>query len=148
MTSTYALQTQPRRLGDLLIFEMHSGYQRASAPVKNASGSAVDITDPIGYPLKTDGSGGYALAFAGDEGSIIGLCLHGNELSIAAGVYTAFNIPILIRGPAILNYSQGIPTLDAAGGSFNITTIIATLKALSPPMISYAEPTLQTTQTS
>jgi len=146
--TTYALQTQPRRLGDLLIFEMHSGYQRASAPVKNASAAAVDITDPLGYPVKTDGAGGYALAFAGDEASVIGLILFMNELSIGVGVYTPFNVPILIRGPGILNYSQGLPTLDAAGASFNITTIVSTLKAISPPLISYAEPTLQATQSS
>lgn len=148
MTSSYPTQTQPRRLGDLLVFELHPGYQRESAYIKNASGSAVDITDPLGYPLKTDGAGGYELAFSGDEGSVIGLVLYEKEMSIAAGARMPVPIPVLTRGPAILNYSAGLPTLDAAGAAFTISTIIATLKALSPPMISLAEPTIQSTQTS
>lgn len=147
MTATFPVQTQPRRIGDLVIYELHTGYQRVSAKIKNGSGSAVDILDPVGYPLKSDGSGGYALAFAGDEGSVIGLALWMHELSIAAGVYTSFVIPVLIRGPAVLDYTQGLPLLDAAGGSFTISTIVTTLKALSPPIIPLAEPTIQTTQT-
>lgn len=148
MTSTYPTQSQPRRLGDLLIYEMHPGYQRVSATVKNGSGSAVDITDPIGYPVKSDGSGGYSLAFAGDEASVIGLILFGNELSIAAGVYTSFQVGILVRGPAIVDYTGGLPTADAAGSNFTISTIVTTLKALSPPIMPYAEPTIVATQTS
>jgi len=148
MTATYPIQNQPRRLGDLLIFELHPGYQRVSAVVKNGSGSAVDITDPVGYPVKTDGAGGYALAFAGDEAGVLGLLLWMHELSIAAGVATTYQVPILVRGPAILDYTGGIPALDAAGAAFTISTILTTLKALSPPMVPLAEPTISVTQTS
>lgn len=148
MAATYPIQNQPRRIGDLLIYELHPGYQRVSALVKNGSGSAVDIIDPVGYPVKSDGSGGYALAFAGDEGSILGLLLWMHEISIAAGVYTVQPLPILVRGPAVLDYTAGLPATDAAGASFTISTILTTLKALSPPMVPLAEPTISATQTS
>lgn len=147
MASTYPTQTQPRRLGDLLIWEPHSGYCRKSVTIKNASGSAVDILDPVGYPLKLVSSV-YELAFAGDEASVVALLLYQNEINLAAGATTLFNVGIIVRGPVILNYSQGLPTVDAAGAAFTISTIVTALAALSPPMIAYAEPTIQATQTS
>lgn len=147
MASTYPTQTQPRRLGDLLIWEPHSGYCRKSVTIKNAGGSAVDILDPVGYPLKLSGSI-YELAYAGDEASVVALLLYQNEISLAAGATTLFNVGIIVRGPVILNYSQGLPTVDAAGSAFTISTIVTALAALSPPMIAYAEPTIQATQSS
>lgn len=147
MASTYPTQTQPRRLGDLLIWEPHSGYCRNSVNIKNASGSAVDITDPVGYPLKVS-AGVYELAFAGDEANVVALLLYQNEISLAAGASTLFPVGIIVRGPVILDYSAGLPTLDAAGAAFTISTIVTALAALSPPMIAYAEPTIQTTQSS
>ena len=148
MPSTFPTQSQPRRLGDLLIAEFHPSYNRASAYVYNGSGSAVDILDSLGYPVKSDGSGGYALAFSGDEGSVLGLILFQHEIKLAGTTRATFLVPILVRGPAIIDYSGGIPLLDAAGGSFNITTINTTLKALSAPILPFAEPSISVTQTS
>lgn len=145
--STFPMQTQPRRLGDLVIFELHPGYTRVSATVKNGSGSAVDILDPVGYPLKSDGSGGYALAFAGDESSVIGLLLWMHEVNPAAGVYTTQPMSILTRGPVVIDATMGIPVNDAAGSAFNVATIISTLKALAPPIIAINEPAIIQTQT-
>ena len=147
MAATFPVQTQPRRIGDLVIFELHPGYDRVSATVKNGSGSAVDILDPVGYPLKSDGSGGYALAFAGDEASVIGLLLWMHEVNPAAGVYTPQPLPILTRGPVLIDATMGIPVNDAAGSAFNVATIISTLKALSPPIIAINEPAIVQTQT-
>lgn len=147
---TYPLQTQKRMLGGLLLWDSHPMFCRDTAVngIKNGSGAAVDITDPLGYPVKSDGSGGYSLAFAGDEANVIGLVLWEAELSIAAGQYGISPIPILVRGPAVINYTYGIPTVDGAGNSFNITTIVNTLEAISPRIQCLAEPTIVATQIS
>lgn len=148
MASTYPTQTQARRIGDLLIWEPHPGYTSVSALIKNLGGTNADITDPLGYPLKTDGSGGYALAYSGDESSIIGLLLFMHELVIAASTgVSAFPVRVLVRGPVLID-PVNIAVNDVAGSAFNNTTIQTTLKALSPPMIMLTEPAIVATQTS
>lgn len=149
MASTYPTQSQPRRLGDLIVFELHPGYDRISALVKNTSGAAVDLLDPVGYPVKAGGTGYYDLAFAGDEGSVIGLILFMNELSIGATTgYSVTQVPVLVRGPVVIDPYSGIPASDGAGSAFTLATIITSLAALSPPIISISEPSITAQQTS
>lgn len=148
MASTFPTQTQPRRIGDLVLWEPHVGYTRVSAFIKNAGGSAVDLLDPLGYPVKSDGSGGYELAYSGDEASVIGLILFMNEIKLIATTgITTFKVPVLVRGTVLIDPANIVGT-DAAGGTFNTTTIKSTLAAISPPIISLAEPAIQTTQSS
>lgn len=148
MASTFPTQTQPRRIGDLLVWEPHPGYTRVSALIKNLGGTAADILDPVGYPVKSDGSGGYALAYAGDEASVIGLILFMNEIVIAASTgVSAFKIDVLVRGPVLID-PNNIVTTDIAGSAMTLTTIETALKGLSPPMVLMSEPSIVATQTS
>lgn len=144
----FAVQTQPRRLGDLQIAEWHPGYCRVSATVKNAGGTTYTVNDPLGLPVQSDGSGGYELVYAGSESSTIGLILWEAPVTFTTAVYTPYPLPILVRGPIVIDYSFGLPVNDPAGSAYTIATIITALKALSPPFVPLAEPTLQTTQTS
>lgn len=148
MASTWPTQTQNRRIGDLILWEPHPGYTRVSAFIKNLGGTNADITDPVGYPVKTDGSGGYALAYAGDEASVIGLIIFMHELVIAAtsGV-SVVPVPVLVRGEALINPAI-IVAADVAGSSFNNTTIQTALKGLSPPIEMMTAPAIVATQTS
>lgn len=144
---TYPLQTQNTRIGDVIIFELTPEYNRVSALVKNGGAAAVDILNPMGFPVKSDGAGGYAIAYAGDEASVIGMIVFMKELAIGIGVYSAFTVPILVRGPAVIDISS-VPTQDAAAspGTFNLTTLATTYKGLN--IIPYTEPSIVATQTS
>lgn len=145
--ATYPVQTQNTRHGDILIFELTPEYNRVSAKVKNGGAAAVDILDPMGFPVKSDGAGGYAIAYAGDEASVIGLIIFNKELAIVNAQYSLFAVPIIVRGPAVFDASN-LPLLDAAAapGTFNQATLQSTLKALN--IIPLVEPAIVATQTS
>lgn len=137
--------SQKQRLSDVLLWEVSPLFCRASAKVKNGSGANVDILDPTGYPVKSDGIGGYALAFAGDEANVIGLLMFNDEFTVNAGLYSATLLPVLVRGPAVYDPLQ-LPANDAAGAAFNNATLQTALKTLN--FVAKSEPSTQYTQTS
>lgn len=147
MTAQSTVFSEKNRLGDLIIAEFHEAYNRVSALVTGAAGVAVDLLDCTGYPVKSNGSGGYQLALAGDEASIIGLLLDRRELIVAASpAVSARPVDIIVRGPAV--YNPGLlPVNDAnpTPGTFNQATLQSTLKSLN--LIPITESGIEYTQT-
>jgi len=136
--------TSKKKQGDLLIAFFHQGFNFDSAKVKNAGGGTVTITDPLGYPLKTDGAGGYALALAADAANVIGLIISPQTtITLAAGASTTRPCQILARGPAVLD-KQMLPTLDLAGAAITLATLVTALQALQIRFMT--EPVTSSTQ--
>lgn len=133
-----------RVLHDLIRDEVCAPYNMEAMPIRNTTGTDIPkIIDPVGYPLKAVSSGGYVLALAGDEASVVALLCE--ELPIIidlpTGTNSAKKYPILARGPMVC-VIDGIPPLDIAGGTFDRNAIAAALLTqnivvrLSPPTVS------------
>jgi hypothetical protein len=142
--------TSPRKLGDLVIWEAYQDYCRESGTIENSSAVAatLEATDPVGYPLKSDGSGGYAFAEAGDEANVIGLLLAQETIPVVASggaARTGNPYAILARGPAIVNEDQIVVADIIDGSAMTLATIKTALAALD--IVCRAEPTKSSTQT-
>jgi hypothetical protein len=121
-----AITTLDRRNSDVFIETQSRNYGFVSASIKNANGSAVDISkyDMIGYPVKLV-SGQWTLAIAGtDEGTVDGLVFDPQEgLALANNGISARKFTIMLRGPAVVNLSNIV-------AGFTKATLAATLLAL------------------
>lgn len=143
--------SEKKTIGDLIRMEFnpHGGYTRVQAKVYNRNASAITISDPVGYPVKADGTvaGAYKLAFYGDESTVVGLLIDA-KVKISALAQNSFvTTAVLVRGPAIIDKTF-IPTLDALGtNSFVLATIVTSLAGVNPPILANAEGTTVTQST-
>lgn len=138
--------SSPRVMDDLSKWEVEHAFTRAAGQLKGAAVSALTIDDPVGYPLISDGAGGFQLAVVGDEADVIALILQGppiKDLAIAA--LTDEKYLVLTRGPAIVN-EDAVELADGDGvGEFTLATIKTALEARSIRFLS--EPVTREVQT-
>lgn len=139
--------TRRRVLHDLIREEINAPLMVEAMPVRNTTGTDIPkILDPVGYPLKAVSSGGYVLAVAGDEASVVALLIE--ELPIVTpivnGTNSAKTYPVLARGP-IVCVKDGIAPLDVAGAAFDTAAIAAAL--VSKQIIVRSSPPTTSTQT-
>ena len=125
---------QQKRPGDLVVHVESLEYCTKSAILKNGTGASRVFTDYVGYPLKVGTSGAdYDLAVAGEEASVIALLMDSApgviSETIASNALSAFKYQVLANAPTIVN-RNAIRALDVAGGAFNVSTIVTSLKAL------------------
>jgi hypothetical protein len=130
-----AVVTNTNVLGDLLINEYHPGYCRESKTVANATGSEVTLV--VGAPLD-DNVMETAAGIAGCDGLVMQKTVIPNGESR--------KIPVLVRGPAIINTDE-LPTEDYAGASITMATFLAALVTNMVTVIQRTEPDNQETQT-
>lgn len=148
---------EKKTIGDLIRMDFGNlaGYTRKSVRVYNRTGSTIILLDPIGYPVKVDGSvaGAYKLAVYGDEANVKGLIAQVNRVgssfaSVANNAYV--QALVLIRGPVIIDKDQ-MPTTDVSGGTFEASgqagLLTTALEALNPPILCSTEHVTTTTQT-
>lgn len=142
------VKTKNKVLADLLRYESNPLYTRESAPIRNASGATVTLTNPLGTPLKLVG-GVWTIAVIADVAIIDGFLLETDDLDpIAATTTTVKQFNILKRGEAILDIA-GLPALDPVGATWVKATIATgALTRNVPPILIRNEPTLISTQDS
>ena len=141
--------SEKRTQGDLIRWDMKQDYTWGNALIYNRTGSSISVTDIMGYPLRPDNSiaGAYMFAMAGGESYVNALSLSRASFVNAPLANNAAHLTkALVRGPAIIDKVQGIPTTDLAGASFNLATIVTALQALIPPILCNAEPPVTVTQ--
>jgi hypothetical protein len=120
--------TERRKLGDLLKGEFSIQYNREAETIKNATGGAVTVLDPLGQPLK-DVAGQLCFAEAGEEVYCAGLLLEVNAFDALANNAISPKKLVLVRGPAYIDRDQ-LPTLDVAGVALDLDDLEAALLVL------------------
>lgn len=141
-----ASQTQSKKLGDFLKYELNSSFNREEGTVKNSAGSAASLTESevIGFPVKKV-SGQWELLEATDEANAGGILIGGDAIeSLGAGSTTTEKYPILVRGPAIVNQDE-MPADDGLDVSFTIADLVTAYEGLN--IVSKSEPAVTETQT-
>lgn len=147
--------SEKRRPSDLIRQEYNQLYTRKKVRVYNRSEAAMTILDPIGYPIIVDAgepssggaaavSGAYAFGKHGNESSTVALYCDSVTRSISLAVNGYVDVNVIIRGPAIIDKTQGIPTTDYADTGLTLATIVTALQALNPPILCDAEDTTYT----
>lgn len=132
-----AVLTKAKVESDLIRWEANPEFTRVEAVVRNPDASAVELTDPIGYPLVLT-AGVLNLAVAGDEGYIVALLIPTAPMpSIAATTTTTQKFAVLRNGPAIIDKAM-IPTTDLNGDAFNLDDIVESLALID--IKAFAEP--------
>lgn len=144
-----ATLTKKKVIGDILKAEWDKGYCRVSTVLKNDHASAVtkEVTDPVGYPIKMDGTD-YVLCQATEEADCIGIIVEGptiEELDAAKAEATDNKYALLVRGPARIA-KDALPTTDSEGASYTTATLVTALEALNVPVIVQVVPTKSSTQ--
>lgn len=138
--------TEKTQLGDLIRYENQQEYTREALKVYNNTGADVSIANPMGYPVKAHyfDPNAVTLALEADAADVIGVILTSKALEIADEGYKTLSV--LVRGPAEIDAAY-LPTSDVGGTTFTKATIQTALKALNPPILSRAEPSIIATQT-
>lgn len=118
-------------------------FQNASGAT---SGSALTVNSIYPIPVRAGSAAGSVIpVLAGNESACTGIMMYDKTISALSYFGTIIDVPVLTRGPSILD-SDAFPVLDVGGGTLTKATIITALAGLSPPIICKAGPTA-TTQT-
>jgi hypothetical protein len=115
------VKTNPRPLGDLIRNLFHPGYNFISATVKNPDATTATIEDPLGLPVKKNGSQ-WEFVDAADIANCGGILVHDKPLEdLAQNAITAEPLKILVRGPAII-HEDGLSPVDHLGDAIVAAT--------------------------
>lgn len=130
--------SSPDVMDDLLKWEVNSAFCRDSGTILNdMGGSSIELTDPVGVVLSSDGAGGYKLTEVGDETNAIALVLQGPTIPI---ILNAARSPdeylFLARGPAIVNEDTVKLTDPDGTGTLTLATVKTALEARSIRFLS------------
>lgn len=139
--------SSPKVLGDLVKWETHYAFCRDSGTIKNATGAdTIEYSDPVGYPVSSDGAGGYKFTEVGDEANCIGLIMQGPKIPIVSNnESTPDEYLLIVRGPCLVN-KDAIASDDIDGaGALDADAIQTALEALNFQFL--LEPTEIETQT-
>lgn len=139
--------TERKNRGDILRHVYREDYCTKRATVYNRSNAALTLSDAMAYPVVADESvaGAYQFAAAAGAANVIGLMLYEKSISAIADNATV-KCQVLVRGPAIID-KVWLPTVDYAGASFTLATLVTALGALNVPILANPESTQTTTQT-
>ena len=138
-----AFLTKGRVLGDVVRHIFHPGFNYESGSFENHLGTAIDLADVCGMPVKKV-TGKWRSVQAGDEANATGLLLLQGPLALANGATYGEKVTVLVRGPALVDKDK-IRTTDSSGAAINVTTVMTALNALN--IREQTEPTQTTTQT-
>lgn len=132
---TFIRESERKIEQDVIHWIGNREYSLVQATLKNLSGGAITIKNPIGYPLKV--SGNFVVpVIATDEANV--------TMILAGGVQTKYieldnneTLPVLVlkRGPAVIKTS-GIPEADYADAAFDVDAIKAALAAINVPIMT------------
>lgn len=119
--------TKGRSLGDVFKWLVHPGFCLVSAKLVNPLATALDLTDPVGQPLKASGAN-YVFVQDLDEANAIGLLYHDKPIALAGSATSEELYAILLRGPALID-KDALPLLDVNGTAFTVATLVTAYAA-------------------
>lgn len=119
------IKTEPKRVHDLLLFEVDQRFCRESVTVANDTGAAATFV--IGQTLELD-TNHYDVA----DGTAFNAILLENLDELANGASVA-KVAVLVRGPALVNASELVFDSSATSASQLATMLAAGIKTVSEP---------------
>ena len=137
--------TKNSTLGDAFKNMISPQFNLVSGTFRNNSGASRTITGPCMMVVKLS-SGKYVPVLSTDEANAGGLLFYQDDIGVLANS-TDFGkkVPILVRGPAVIN-GDDLPTADIAGTTYDTLAEIKTA-LLALGIVCVDEPDKVATQT-